>query len=53
MARLKRMLSRISKKNLLIAAGVFVVGSLIGVGLLTGSSQMRVELGSEPASLEE
>ena len=35
MTRLKRMLSRISKKNLLLIAGVFVVGSLIGVGLFT------------------
>ncbi len=51
MARLKRMLSRISKKNLLIAAGVFVVGSLIGVGLFTFIYARGISyLGNDPAT---
>lgn len=51
MGRLKRMLSRISKKNLLIAAGVFVVGSLIGVGLFTFVYARGISyLGNDPAT---
>ena len=33
--RIKGVLSRVTRTNVLVAVGVFVVGSLIGVGLFT------------------